>query len=267
MLFISAILAFLGLCLGSFVNALVWRLHEHKDWVRARSQCTHCGHVLSAKDLVPVLSWLYLRGKCRYCQKGISWQYPAVELASAAAFVFSYIYWPTSLSNSGNLVLFVSWLIALVGLLALALYDLKWMLLPNKIIYPTLAVAALGNTIYLLGFSRNKWHFLLSWLASIVVASGVFLSLYVVSQGRWIGFGDVRLGLVTGTLLHSPAKSLIMIFLASLIGTLFVLPLLMAGKKALGAKLPYGPFLIVASFICVVWGDSLIDWYKKLFLP
>jgi len=163
--------------------------------------------------------------------------------------------------------MFTTWLAAAVGLLALALYDLKWMLLPNKIIYPTFAVAALGNVIYLLGFAPAKWHFLLSWLASIVVASGVFLALFMMSQGRWIGFGDVRLGLITGTLLHSPGKSLLMIFLASLIGTIFVLPLLLAGKKALGAKLPYGPFLITASFICVVWGDSLIDWYKKLFLP
>jgi leader peptidase (prepilin peptidase)/N-methyltransferase len=267
MLFISVILAFLGLCLGSFVNALVWRLHEHKDWVKARSQCTHCGHVLASSDLLPVLSWVYLRGKCRYCGKRISWQYPAVELAAAVVFVASYIYWPGSLSDSGNLALFVAWLAASVGLLALALYDLKWMLLPNRLIYPTLAVAVLGNIAYLLSSTPNKAHFLLSWLASIIVASGVFLTLYIISQGRWIGFGDVRLGLVTGTLIHSPGKSLLMIFLASLIGTILALPLLASGKKALGAKLPYGPFLIVASFICVVWGDSLIDWYKKLFLP
>src|SRR4051812_40657220 len=121
----------LGLCLGSFINALIWRLHENKDWVKGRSQCPNCGHVLAAKDLIPVLSWLALRGRCRYCGRTISKQYPVVELLTGVAFAASYLYWPETLSESGQKLLLITWLTSLVGLMALLVYDFKWMLLPN----------------------------------------------------------------------------------------------------------------------------------------
>src|SRR5438105_4077844 len=100
------ILAGLGLAFGSFINALVWRIHEKKDWVRQRSQCPHCGHKLAAKDLVPVISWLALRGRCRYCGKPISLQYPLVELAMAAVFISSYYFWPGGVAGVGEWLLF-----------------------------------------------------------------------------------------------------------------------------------------------------------------
>lgn len=260
------LLAFLGLCFGSFVNALTWRLKNQKDWVKARSQCPDCGHELAAKDLIPVLSWLLLKGKCRYCGRSISWQYPLVELAAATVFVASYLFWPQPLQG-GQVVLFISWLASAVGLIALAVYDFRWMLLPNKLIYPSLAMAAAGNLIYLLFFADDRLHFAVSWLGSILVASGIFLILFLASKGRWIGYGDVRLGLVTGTLLHSVGQSLLMIFLASLLGTLIVMPSLLAGKKSLSQKLPYGPLLIAGAFISLIWGEQLVNWYKRLFLP
>lgn len=263
---LSVYLAFLGLCLGSFVNALVWRVHHKKDWVRARSQCTHCGHQLSAQDLIPVFSWLYLRGRCRYCKKPISIQYPTVELAAAVVFVLSYLYWPNPLQG-GQLVLFVTWLACSVGLLALLLYDLKWMILPNTILYPTLLAAVAGQLIYLVGFEPHKLHALVIWGWSVVIASGIFWLLFTASKGKWIGYGDVRLGWLTGTLLMGPLKSALMIFIASAIGTLVILPLIAADKKKLSAKIPYGPYLITATFICMLFGDSIIDWYKRMFLP
>lgn len=252
--------------MGSFINALVWRLKNKKNWVKARSQCPDCGHQLAAKDLVPVLSWLWLRGRCRYCKKSISAQYPIVELAMAVVFVLSYIYWPQPLQG-GQLVLFITWLACSVGLMALLVYDLKWMLLPNSIIYPTLLIAVAGKLIYLIGFEPHKSHSAALWALSVLAASGVFWFLYMISKGKWIGYGDVRLGLITGTLLQAPLKSLLMIFLASLIGSLTILPLISVGKRRLSAKIPYGPFLITATFICVLFGDSLINWYKSVFLP
>jgi prepilin signal peptidase PulO-like enzyme (type II secretory pathway) len=242
-------------------------VHKKKDFVRARSQCPHCGHELAPADLVPVISYLRLRGRCRYCKKTISAQYPVVELVGGLAFVASYIFWPSDLHAGGNIVLLLTWLVTSVGLLALAVYDLKWMLLPNKIIYPTLAAAAAGQAVYLIGFASNKSAFLVNWLASIVVASGFFWLLYMISDGKWIGYGDVRLGLITGTILHSPDLSALMIFLASLLGTIASLPLLLTGKKKLTEKLPFGPFLVLSTFICLLFGQSLIDWYKSAFLP
>ena len=260
-------LAFLGLALGSFVNALVWRVHENKDFVRGRSQCPNCRQELKALDLVPLLSWLYLRGKCRYCKQPISIQYPLVELAMALVFISSYIFWPTDLADRGNLIAFITWLAASVGLMALLIYDLKWMLLPSKIVYPTLVVAVAGQLIYFIGYAPDKSNFAFLWLFSLAVASGFFWLIFTISDGRWIGYGDVRLGLITGTLLATPAKSFLMIFLASVIGILFVLPSLVRRKRDLSAKLPYGPFLIFATYFCMLFGTGLIDWYKNLFLP
>lgn len=257
-------LTVLGLCLGSFVNALVWRIRKKKDWVKARSQCTHCGHILNSIDLIPVISWVMLRGKCRFCKKQISVQYPTIELAAAIIFVVSYIYWPGNLDQTSQIVLLAAWLTSVIGLLALLIYDFRWTLLPNKLIYPTLLAASMGNLIYLL-FANDKISFITNWLLSIIVASGVFFVLFMISNGKWIGYGDVRLGLITGTLLHSPRLSFLMIFLASILGTLFVAPSLVKKSMSLGAKLPFGPFLIVSTAICLLFGNRIFDWYLGLF--
>jgi prepilin signal peptidase PulO-like enzyme (type II secretory pathway) len=273
MVLILIFLAWLGLAFGSFVNALVWRTNEQSKKGRAktknlsivngRSICPHCKHVLAWYDLIPVFSWLFLRGKCRYCNKQISVQYPLVELAGGLIFVLSYVFWPHGVHSSGDWVIFITWLASSVGLLALLVYDFRWMLLPNKIIYPTLAIAAAGRFVYLIGYEDRKAYALLMWVLSVAVASGIFWLLFIISQGKWIGFGDVRLGFITGTLLGTPSKSFLMILLGSILGTLFVLPALIVGKKDMASRLPFGPFLISATMIVILFGTSILDWYKN----
>ena len=285
------ILAWLGLGFGSFINALVWRLHEQEighrkqgrdkkilspkssvlspkelSIVNGRSVCPNCRHQLAWYDLMPVVSWLWLKGRCRYCQKSVSAQYPAVELALALVFTLSYAFWPEAVAG-WQWVIFIAWLAAAVGLLALLIYDARYMLLPNKIIYPTLLVAVAGRLSFLIGSEPHKWHALGDWALGVVVASGLFGALYYASRGRWIGFGDVRLGLVTGTLLATPQKSFLMLFLASVMGMLFALPAVAAGKRTMASKIPFGPFLISATAVAVVWGQDVINWYKRVFLP
>lgn len=271
------ILVVLGLAWGSFVNALVWRLRQQAKGqktkvkelsiLHGRSMCPNCRHVLSVADLIPLLSWLALGGRCRYCQKPIAKQYPLVELTMATVFVISYLFWPVDLHGAGQWTLFISWLAASVGLLALAVYDWRWMLLPSRILYPTLFVAATGRLGYILLFSNHIAHDIGFWVLGLTVASGIFLLLYIVSQGRWIGFGDVRLGLITGTLLADPTNAFLMIMLASVLGTLFVLPALISGKQTTSGKIPYGPFLIAASAIVLLFGTDMTDWYRRIFLP
>src|SRR5581483_10287027 len=131
---IMLVLIVLGLIWGSFVNAFVWRLHEEKDWVKGRSECTVCHHSLSTKDLVPVVSWLLLKGRCRYCHQPIK-DSPLVELTVPLLFVLSYVWWPWTLHGEG-LVRFIFWLVFILGYVILAVYDLRWKLLPNKVVYP-----------------------------------------------------------------------------------------------------------------------------------
>jgi leader peptidase (prepilin peptidase)/N-methyltransferase len=265
------ILFVLGLCLGSFINALVWRIHEQEkaknkglSILSGRSQCPHCSHELAPKDLIPIFSWLSLRGRCRYCYKPISRQYPIVEASTALWFVLSYIYWPGGIYGIGDWLLFAGWLAASVGLIALAVYDWLWGLLPNRILYPTLAVALATRLSFIFIFTSNIARNLLLLGISLLLASGLFWLLFTVSKGKWIGYGDVRLGLILGTVLASPSKSLLMIFLASILGTVFAVPGLLSHSRALASKIPFGPFLIAATGLSLLFGGSIISWYKNL---
>jgi prepilin signal peptidase PulO-like enzyme (type II secretory pathway) len=137
------------------------------------------------------------------------------------------------------------------------------MVLPSRILYPTLVVAIIGRLGYILFCADSKLHKLVLLVFSLLVASGFFWLLFYVSSGRWIGFGDVRLGLITGTLLATPAKSLLMLFLASLLGTLFVLPAMVTGRSKMTSRIPYGPFLIIATSAVLLFGQPFITWYQN----
>jgi leader peptidase (prepilin peptidase)/N-methyltransferase len=270
---IIAVLVVLGLVLGSFVNALVWRVHEqdeHKKTdkklsiLHGRSMCPHCKHELATKDLIPVLSWLILGGKCRYCGKPISRQYPLVELLTAGFFVASYIWWPVDFGGVQTAV-FVVWLALLTGLVALLVYDVKWMLLPNRIIYPLSVLAGLLALLRIIDDPHPASAFLKMILA-VVVGGGVFYVLFQMSGGKWIGGGDVKLGWLLGLAVGTPSKSLLLLFLASLLGSLSSIPLLMQGRVKRNTTIPFGPFLIIAVIIVQLFGGDILDWYRNTFI-
>ncbi len=271
---VTLILLLLGLCFGSFINALVWRIHEQskprqkqiakpKDLsvLKGRSMCPNCGHTLAWYDLLPVASWLSLGGKCRYCSKPISPQYPLVELLTAVLFVFSYAFWPLSF----HIPLFALWLALLTGFIALALYDLKWMILPNRIVFPMQALAVL-YVITLFVLSKGDFHILSGAILGVVFSAGLFYVLHQLSRGKWIGGGDVKLAVVLGLILGGAGEALLMIFTASLLGSLIGIPLVLAKKTNLKGKLPFGPLLITATIVVYLFGAGFIAWYKHQFL-
>lgn len=280
MLMIIVILAVVGLCLGSFVNALVWRLHgqateqdkkipnkHHLSQLsvfKGRSMCPNCKHQLATKDLVPLVSWLMLKGRCRYCGKSISLQYPLVELATALLFIASYVWWPVALSGS-QIGIFVLWLLLLVGLTALIVYDLRWLLLPNRIIYPLGFVALIMAGIKVAVAEKPAIAFL-NLILAVAVGGGIFYVLFQISSGKWIGGGDVKLGWLLGLIAGTPARSLLLIFLAALIGSLCSLPLLVTNRLKRTSTIPFGPFLILAVIIVQLFGASIILWYQQTFI-
>jgi prepilin signal peptidase PulO-like enzyme (type II secretory pathway) len=269
-----------GLCLGSFVNALVWRLHEQEtehakkksnkqrlqdlSISKGRSMCPHCGHELSAWDLIPVLSWVFLRGKCRYCRAPISIQYPVAELITAALFVVSYLWWPYDLHGL-HVAAFVLWLPILTGLMALVVYDLHWMLLPNRIMYP-LGVFAGVFAVITIAAADEPVRALVMTLLAVALGGGIFYVLFQISGGKWIGGGDVKLGWLLGLLVGTPALSFLFIFAAALLGTLYTLPLLLKGSLKVTKAIPFGPFLIAGAIIAQLYGTDIIDWYKRFFI-
>lgn len=261
---VIAILLVLGLAFGSFVNALVWRLHEGRDWVHERSECVHCHHILAPQDLIPVLSWLSLRGRCRYCHKPVSVQYPLVEAATAGLFVLSYLVWPAELQGAQTVV-FGLWLVMLVGLMALLVYDLRWMLLPNKLIFPLLGVAVI-QALVVAASSGAVLHTLANIVLAVLVGGGIFYVLFQLSDGKWIGGGDVKLGFLLGLLVTTPARSLLVIFLAAVLGSLVSLPLLFSKRLKRTSTIPFGPFLIIGGMVVVLCGGQILHWYTSIFL-
>lgn len=258
------LIALLGLIFGSFINALVWRIHTKRKWVNERSMCPHCKHILAAKDLVPVFSWLTLRGKCRYCKKPIE-DTPIVEIATALLFAGSYLAWPFGF-EIGGAVLFASWLVCLVVLIALAVYDIRWMLLPNKMVATITVLASINVLILAVGHLHAPATVILEAVLAATIIAGLFWVLFQVSKGKWIGGGDVKLAVALGLLAGTPIKAFLLIFIASVLGTIVSLPLLASKRLKVQAKIPFGPFLIAATIIVYLFGSAMIEWYKTKIL-
>ncbi len=267
-------LALLGVALGSFVNAFVWRLHEQSKTksnkfkkelsiTQGRSMCPECKHTLAWFDLIPVLSWISLAGKCRYCKKPISAQYPLVEVVVAALVPISWYSWPFLLSNIAAYLAFGVWIIVVVLLAALFLYDLKWMTLPNKLVYSLLGAATVFRLLECISTRPNLKGYLLSSILGMAALGGLFWVIYQVSNGEWIGGGDVRLGFGLGMLLGAP-KALLCLTGAAYLATFVILIIALLGKYHKKMKLPFGPFLIAAAYMSFLWGQHAIDIYKRL---
>lgn len=225
--------------------------------------CPACQHDLTSKDLVPIISWISLRGKCRYCKKPISWQYPLVELTTAVLFVSSYLFWPNELIGWETLY-FGLWLVLLIGLMSLVVYDLRWMLLPNKIVFTLYWIAGVMILVQMLavGSVEPLWRAVIG----VIVGGGLFYLLFQISNGRWIGGGDVKLGFLLGAVVGGPEQALLMLFIASLLGSLFSIPLLLSKKANKGTRIPFGPFLIMGTFIVQLWGTTITSWYIDTFI-
>ena len=246
---IYAAIFVVGLIFGSFINALVYRLSARKPIFLDRSECTICGHKLAAKDLVPLFSFAFLHGRCRYCRKKISWQYPVVEFAAAA--ILTLVYW----IYSPDLFNVFGYSVISLFLLIIFIYDFKYYLILDSVTIPAIVFSIIFN--YLRGAS------LLSLLFASAVGGGFFLLQYAISRGKWIGGGDIRLGALAGAVLGWPGVVLA-IFLAYIFGALITLPLLISGRRELGSAVPFGTFFTVAIFVAIWWGERIITWYLGL---
>lgn len=286
----TLILGVFGALLGSFAGAQVWRLrasqlrydekvgekvyqkekHEVEKLPKSsiskdRSVCLQCGNRLQWFDLIPLLSWLQLQGKCRYCHKKIGWTEPLIEISMAVFFVVSYLFWPYPLSTPVDFALFVVWLTAGVGMGILFLYDLKWFLLPDKITFPLIGLGLFYSllTVALQGFTVQSF---MSVVYACLILSGLYYLIYVLSQHQWVGFGDVKLGLALALLLADWRLALLALFLANLIGVIIILPLLISKKIKRHAHVPFGPLFIAGWFIAGVFGKHIVDWYWTITL-
>lgn len=278
-------LVLFGLVLGSFAGASVWRLRarqlvadkkdsEHVDHAeytmlkklahekvsKDHSRCLHCGYELRWFDLIPLVSWALLRGRCRQCRKPIGIMEPLIELGTAAFFVLSYALWPFDLTTGLQIAQFIIWLVSGVGLAIMFAYDARWFLLPDKINF---AVIGLGfvSAILMIIESHDHVGALLNVVGSVGILSGIYFVLYLISKGRWIGFGDIKLGLGLGLLLGDWRLALIGLFFANLIGCIIVIPLMITKKLQRTSHVPFGPLLIAGAILAKLIGMGIAEFY------
>ena len=264
-IFCCCVCAALGAAFGSFLNCAAWRIAHGESFLKGHSRCPACGHALGALDLIPVLSWLLLRGRCRYCGERVSVRYPLTELAFAALSVAVLLRFDLSVEALRNWVL-------LCCLFCLSLVDLDSYLIPDGCI-----LAAILAWVLALPFLWNGWADLgLHVLAGLVFGGGLLAVSLLLDRllGREsLGGGDVKLFFVVGLYLGLVGGLLTML-LACVLGLLFAL--LRRGKGAPasiegeekpesdGKAIPFGPAISLAAVLILLFGQSLIDWYLRL---
>jgi len=230
--------------------------------------------------LIPLLSFFILKGKCRYCQKPISFQYPLVEIATGIIFILilqltvdeqqligssapdTIFLFPVSCS-----LLPVLCFLFLVScfLIIIFVYDLKHYIIPDNVVFPAIAITFLYDIFYSLFIIHNS-KFLIQFLFSAIGAAIFFLVIVLISRGKWMGVGDIKLAFLMGLILGWP-KILVALFSAFLIGAIIGIVLIILGKKTLKSEVPFGPFLVTGTFVALFWGQEIVNFYvQKLYL-
>ena len=255
------IIFLIGISIGSFLNCFVYRI-EIGEKPKGRSYCPKCKHQLSYKDLVPIFSYLFLRGKCRYCKEKISLEYPLVELLTGALFSFAFLF----LSNNGifesSLILgvvemfFLS--VVLFFLIFIFVYDFKHFIIPD---FATFSLVGVSSVFLILqSFLEKDFNFIFSGVLSAIGAFLFFFALYFFTKGKGMGFGDVKFVVFMGLFLRFP-NIIVALFISFLFGAIMGLGLIILGKKKMKSQIPFGPFLITGTLLAYFYGAKIIEIY------
>lgn len=243
----------LGLAVGSFLNVLIDRLPKGQSVVWGRSHCDFCKKTLRWYELIPVLSFVVQRGRCRRCHKKLSVQYPIIELVTGVGFVLLFqgrafeahqgpALWGALLIFSSLLVMFVA--------------DLKYQIIPDSMV----VMGVIGVLLQGQAFDARQGPAL--WL-SACAAAAFFMLLYVLTRGRGMGLGDVKLAFLLGLLLGYPGI-IVGLYAAFLTGAGAGVILMMAKRKTWKSRVAFGPFLILGTVITILWKTQILAWWAKI---
>src|SRR3989338_2999788 len=269
------ILGFLfGSVLGSFAKAIADRSLSQRSF-GGRSYCSHCKKTLRWYDLFPILSYLILRGRCRYCHTLIGLDYPLTEVILGfimALFLSQTTVQFTDSADPFKITLFIMGLIfnifVIVVLYIVALTDIRKMLIPDRVILPSIGIGFIALlVIYLTKYLLFPvWLTVEPFVRSVAAGLGIglfFATLIIITKGRGMGGGDVKLGAFIGLSLGFP-NSLVALMLAFLTGAIVSIFLILFKRKRFGQTIPFGPFLVLGSYISLLWGRQIVDWYLRL---
>ena len=243
----------LGAVFGSFLNCAAWRIAHEESFMRGRSHCPACGHALGARDLVPVFSWLFQRGRCRYCGNKISVRYPLTELFFALVTLLCLLRFDLTVECLRNWVF-------LCCLFCLSLVDLESYTIPDGCL-----LTAVGAWVLALPFLKPGWtEILRSILAGLVFGGGILLLSIVMDKllgKESLGGGDVKLFAVVGLYLGF-ASTLFAVLLSCILGLIFALLMNRRGEK--GRAIPFGPSISLAAAFMLLYGQGFVNWYMGL---
>lgn len=285
-LYIIIISGALGTIFGSFAGAQVWRLRAEqlavekksgeaineqelkhlkpllgKDFTHDRSLCLHCKHTLAWYDMIPVLSWVMLGGKCRYCRAPIGWVELALEITLGGLFALSVALWP--LTAMVEWVRLALWLVALVVLAINFVYDARWSLLVSELNWLLIGLGIVFAGITLTT-APNLMLAVWSLVGSLMILGGLYGALWVISRGSWVGEGDIYLGTGLALFLGDWRLAFVALFAANLIGTVIALSAMLAGRLGRKSRIPFGPLLIAGTLVALFAGPTIIEWYETM---
>ena len=257
MFFVPYLLVFVvGLMIGSFLNVLIHRLPRGQQFVKGRSVCPDCGQTIKWYHNIPLLSYLFLRGKCAYCRKPISFRYPLVELLNGVGYL--YFFWEQGWSIDFGMFVFLTSVLIVIFFI-----DLDHQIIPDMITLPGI-VLGLGVSLAPGGVSPLQ-----SLIGTLVGGAALY---FVALLGDWLfkkesmGGGDIKMAAMLGAFLGW--QKVLFIFLASaVIGLVVSIAIMFFSAKLRQTRVvPFGPFIALAALVAIIWGDSLIAYYIHNFL-
>lgn len=249
----------IGASFGSFLNVLIMRTVEGEQWVKGRSKCDHCEKLLPWYDNIPLLSYILLRGKSRCCHKQLSLQYPIVEAMTGILFVWWYAIGQVFfqlVESPLTVIQPVYWLV--IGLVLVGIFFADWYfgIIPDSLIW--IGLVASGGYILVLAFSgAMEWRDVGLSIVSAILAYLFFLGLHKGTRGRGMGYGDVKLAGLEGLILGYPLAA-VGVFAGFVVGAIFGVGLIIAGKRKFGQTIPFGPFMVLGIVVALLWGDRII---------
>ncbi len=252
----------LGLCVGSFLNVLIYREAKGESFLFGRSYCDKCKKRLAWFENIPLLSYVFLRGRCRRCHKKISLQYPLVELLTGLQFIWIYFLLKSNLTFFSRFEGFYSLLSLLLYLgigaclLAIFIADVKFFIIPDSAVFFAIFLGLLKLWVDY----RYTGMIDFSTLPSAGLTALFFLFLILLTKGKGMGYGDVKLGFLMGLLLGFP-DILIALFIAFLTGAIVGVILILIGRKKLKSKIAFGPFLILGTVFAFIYGQKILFYF------
>ncbi len=242
-IYYSILFFILGLAFGSFFNVLIYRLPESENFINSRSYCPKCNTKLKYYDLIPIISYITLKGKCRYCQKRISIRYPLIELLTALLYTISYLYF--------GLSLYLLMVILLISLLIIITFiDLDYMIIPHSLTITGIVVF----TLYQLIINQES---ILTYLYGLIFGFA-FLAIFVFFNA--MGGGDAMLAAMFG-MFFGLEKTFVLLMISFIIGGIFSLIVVILKKKDRKDKIPFGPFLTTAALLMVFFDSYFLSIY------